>query len=47
MVGLFLVRNADGSLPDGAQDAIDRFKQHDHSGHDMNPDARTHAGGEL
>ncbi|WIV54184.1 multicopper oxidase domain-containing protein [Amycolatopsis nalaikhensis] len=43
MVGLFLVRNADGSLPAGAQDAIDRFKLHDHSGHDMNPDARTHA----
>ncbi len=43
MVGLFLVRNADGSLPEGAQEAIDRFKLHDHSGHDMNPDARTHA----
>ena len=43
MVGLFLVRNADGSLPDGAQDAIDRFKAHGHAGHDMNPDGRTHA----
>ncbi|WP_318306681.1 multicopper oxidase domain-containing protein [Amycolatopsis solani] len=43
MVGLFLVRNADGSLPDGAQEAIDRFKLHDHSGHDMSPDGRTHA----
>lgn len=43
MVGLFLVRNADGSLPAGAQDAIDRFKQHDHTGHELNPDARTHA----
>src|SRR4051812_12020080 len=43
MVGLFLVRNPDGSLPDGAQDAIDRFKEHGHTGHDMNPDAHTHA----
>ncbi|MFG1643228.1 multicopper oxidase domain-containing protein [Amycolatopsis sp. NPDC049252] len=43
MVGLFLVRNADGSLPDGAQEAIDRFKQHGHAGHDMSPDGRTHA----
>jgi FtsP/CotA-like multicopper oxidase with cupredoxin domain len=43
MVGLFLVRNADGGLPDGAQDAIDRFKQHGHTGHDMSPDGRTHA----
>jgi hypothetical protein len=43
MVGLFLVRNADGSLPAGAQDAIDRFEQHGHGGHEMNPDGRTHA----
>jgi FtsP/CotA-like multicopper oxidase with cupredoxin domain len=28
MVGLFLVRNSDGSMPAGAQDAIDRFHQH-------------------
>jgi FtsP/CotA-like multicopper oxidase with cupredoxin domain len=33
MVGLFLVRKPDGSLPAGAQDAIDRFKQHEHAGH--------------
>lgn len=31
MVGLFLVRNADGSLPPGAQEAIDRFHGHIHS----------------
>ena len=43
MVGLFLVRNADGGLPAGAQDAIDRFKEHGHTGHQVNPDARTHA----
>jgi hypothetical protein len=43
MVGLFLVRNADGGMPDGAQEAIDRFKEHGHAGHDMNPDGRTHA----
>jgi FtsP/CotA-like multicopper oxidase with cupredoxin domain len=43
MVGLFLVREADGGMPDGAQDAIDRFKQHKHSMQDMNPDAHTHA----
>jgi FtsP/CotA-like multicopper oxidase with cupredoxin domain len=30
MVGLFLVRNADGSMPAGAQEAIDRFHQHQH-----------------
>lgn len=28
MVGLFLVRNPDGSMPAGAQAAIDRFHQH-------------------
>ncbi|GGM23493.1 multicopper oxidase domain-containing protein [Promicromonospora citrea] len=28
MAGIFLVRNADGSMPDGAQEAIDRFHQH-------------------
>jgi hypothetical protein len=31
MAGIFLVRNADGSMPDGAQEAIDRF--HEHGGH--------------
>lgn len=31
MAGIFLVRNADGSMPAGAQDAIDRF--HEHGGH--------------
>jgi FtsP/CotA-like multicopper oxidase with cupredoxin domain len=31
MVGLFLVRNADGSMPAGAQEAIDRFHGHMHS----------------
>jgi hypothetical protein len=30
MVGLFLVRNADGSMPAGAQEAIDRFHDHAH-----------------
>lgn len=30
MAGVFLVRNADGSMPDGAQDAIDRFHEHSH-----------------
>lgn len=30
MVGLFLVRNPDGSMPAGAQEAIDRFHQHQH-----------------
>ena len=33
MVGLWLVRNSDGSMPAGAQDAIDRFHNHAHSGH--------------
>jgi hypothetical protein len=31
MVGLFLVRNADGSMPPGAQEAVDRFRHHQHS----------------
>jgi FtsP/CotA-like multicopper oxidase with cupredoxin domain len=30
MAGLFLVRNADGSMPPGAQEAIDRFHGHSH-----------------
>lgn len=29
MGGIFLVRNADGSMPDGAQEAIDRFHEHE------------------
>jgi FtsP/CotA-like multicopper oxidase with cupredoxin domain len=33
MAGIFLVRNADGSMPDGAQEAIDRFQHHEHTGH--------------
>lgn len=28
MAGIFLVRNEDGSLPDGAQAALDRYQQH-------------------
>ncbi len=28
MAGIFLVRNADGSMPPGAQDSIDRFQGH-------------------
>ncbi|WP_418606454.1 multicopper oxidase domain-containing protein [Georgenia sp. SUBG003] len=32
MAGIFLVRNADGSMPDGAQEAIDRFQHHGHGG---------------
>ncbi|GAA3465059.1 multicopper oxidase domain-containing protein [Saccharothrix longispora] len=30
MSGIFLVRNADGSMPPGAQDAVDRFRGHAH-----------------
>ena len=30
MSGIFLVRNADGSMPPGAQDAVDRFRGHVH-----------------
>jgi FtsP/CotA-like multicopper oxidase with cupredoxin domain len=33
MAGVFLVRNEDGSLPDGAQEALDRYRQHEHGGH--------------
>ena len=29
MAGIFLIRNEDGSMPEGAQDAIDRFHQHE------------------
>lgn len=32
MAGIFLVRNEDGSLPDGAQEALDRYYAH-HSAH--------------
>ncbi|MFI5937351.1 multicopper oxidase domain-containing protein [Actinoplanes sp. NPDC051494] len=31
MAGIFLVRNADGSMPPGAQEAIDRFQGHVHT----------------
>ncbi|MCT2584315.1 multicopper oxidase domain-containing protein [Actinophytocola sp. S1-96] len=31
MAGIFLVRNADGSMPPGAQEAIDRFHGHTHA----------------
>jgi manganese oxidase len=31
MAGIFLVRNADGSMPPGAQEAIDRFNGHQHA----------------
>jgi FtsP/CotA-like multicopper oxidase with cupredoxin domain len=30
MAGIFLVRNEDGSLPEGAQEALDRYFDHDH-----------------
>ncbi|EIE99516.1 multicopper oxidase domain-containing protein [Saccharomonospora glauca] len=33
MNGVFLVRNADGSMPEGAQEAIDRYRQHGGGGH--------------
>ncbi|SFB25191.1 Multicopper oxidase [Amycolatopsis marina] len=32
MAGIFLVRNEDGSLPDGAQAALDRYHGHEHGG---------------
>lgn len=31
MAGIFLVRNADGSMPPGAQEAIHRFQGHVHT----------------
>ena len=31
MAGIFLVRNADGTMPAGAQEAIDRFHEHAHA----------------
>ncbi|TDO42153.1 multicopper oxidase [Paractinoplanes brasiliensis] len=31
MAGIFLVRNADGTMPPGAQEAIDRFNGHQHT----------------
>ncbi|WP_127500584.1 multicopper oxidase domain-containing protein [Actinoplanes solisilvae] len=31
MAGVFLVRNADGTMPPGAQEAIDRFQGHQHA----------------
>lgn len=53
MAGIFLVRNSDGSMPAGAQEAIDRFHGHDHGTAGANPtgdptlskaDAGAHAG---
>lgn len=35
MAGVFLVRNPDGSMPAGAQEAIDRFHGHAHAPMDM------------
>jgi Multicopper oxidase len=37
MSGIFLVRNADGSMPPGAQEAIDRFHGHAHGVTTANP----------
>ncbi|MGC7093632.1 multicopper oxidase domain-containing protein [Amycolatopsis lurida] len=42
MAGIFLVRNPDGSMPAGAQEAIDRFRNHDHSGHTAESSATAH-----
>ncbi|SFP03362.1 Multicopper oxidase [Amycolatopsis arida] len=33
MAGVLLVRNADGSMPPGAREALDRYHQHGHVGH--------------
>jgi FtsP/CotA-like multicopper oxidase with cupredoxin domain len=44
MSGLFLVRNPDGSLPAGAQDAIDRFKHHEHTPQTEKSENAEHAG---
>jgi hypothetical protein len=45
MAGVFLVRNADGSMPEGAQEAIDRFHQHGgHTTSDAATDGAAHAG---
>jgi hypothetical protein len=35
MAGIFLVRNSDGSMPPGAQEAIDRFHGHAMTSMDM------------
>ncbi|MGH3433627.1 MAG: multicopper oxidase domain-containing protein [Thermocrispum sp.] len=47
MVGLFLVRNPDGSMPAGAQEAIDRFHEHEgaHPGGGDDPAAAEHKHG--
>lgn len=37
MVGVFLVRNADGTMPPGAQEAIDRFHGHEPHAHSSTP----------
>jgi FtsP/CotA-like multicopper oxidase with cupredoxin domain len=41
MAGLFLVRNADGSMPPGAEEAIHRFMGH------TNTDAKGHGDGDA
>ncbi|MBK1782703.1 multicopper oxidase domain-containing protein [Prauserella sp. ASG 168] len=33
MAAVWLVRNPDGSMPDGAQEALDRYQAHEHSSH--------------
>src|ERR1700754_4358712 len=45
MSGLFVVRNADGSLPAGAQEAIDRFRGHVHKDAKTTASANPHAHG--
>jgi FtsP/CotA-like multicopper oxidase with cupredoxin domain len=45
MSGLFLVRNADGSMPPGAQEAIDRFRGHQHQAAKTTASANPHAHG--
>lgn len=45
MAGIFLVREADGSMPPGAQDSIDRFQGHAHTAATTTaPDLTGHAG---
>ena len=44
MSGLFLVRNADGSMPPGAQDAIDRFRGHQHQAKTTTSSPHRHGG---
>ncbi|WP_236717947.1 multicopper oxidase domain-containing protein [Actinoplanes sp. TFC3] len=45
MAGVFLVRNADGSMPPGAQEAIDRFRGHVHgTSAQQAPETHDHGG---